>query len=64
MNFYRTFQNGQEGSVEFNIKTIPIYGQFTKQIGLSVWSAGLDYLFLNTTISNPNPLFNTPKRDR
>lgn len=61
MNFYRTFQNGNEGSVELNIKTVPLYGLFTKQIGLSSWSAGLDYLFLNTTISNPNPLFNTPK---
>lgn len=61
MNFYRTFQNGTEGSFEFNINTVPIYGQFTKQIGLSSWSAGLDYLFLNTTLGNPNPMFNTPK---
>jgi outer membrane protein assembly factor BamA len=61
MNFYRTFQNGTEGSFEFNIKTVPIYGQFTKQIGLSAWSLGLDYLFLNTTLANSNPLFNTPK---
>jgi len=61
MNFYHTFQNGTDGSFEFNIKTVPIYGQFTKQLGLSAWSAGLDYLFLSTTIANPNPLFNTPK---
>ena len=61
MNFYRTFQNGKEGTFEFNIKTVPVYAQFTKQIGLSSWSAGLDYLFLNTTIGNPNPEFNTPK---
>jgi hypothetical protein len=61
MNFYRTFQNGTESSFEFNIKTVPIYGQFTKQIGLSAWSLGLDYLFLNTTLANSNPLFNTPK---
>jgi hypothetical protein len=61
MNFYRTLQNGTEGTFEFNIKTVPIYAQFTKQIGLSSWSAGLDYLFLNTTIGNPNPEFNTPK---
>jgi hypothetical protein len=61
MNFYRTLQDGTEGSFEFNIKTVPIYGQFTKQIGLSPWSIGVDYLFLNTTIGNPNPLFNTPK---
>jgi hypothetical protein len=61
MNFYHTLQNGTEGSFEFNIKTVPIYGQFTKQIGLSAWSLGLDYLFLNTTLANSNPLFNTPK---
>jgi len=61
MNFYRTLQDGTEGSFEFNLKTVPIYGQFTKQIGLSAWSLGIDYLFLNTTIGNPNPLFNNPK---
>ena len=61
MDFYRTLQNGEEKSFEFNIKTIPIYGQFTKQIGLSSWSAGLNYLFLNTKLGNTNPEFNTPK---
>lgn len=61
MNFYHTFQNGKEGSFEFNIKTVPVYAQFTKQIGLSSWYAGLDYLFLNTVLGNTNPLFNTPK---
>jgi hypothetical protein len=61
MNFYRTLPNGTEGSFEFNLKTVPIYGQFTKQIGLSGWSLGLDYLYLNTSIANPNPLFNNPK---
>jgi hypothetical protein len=61
MNFYRTFQNGNEGTFEFNLKTIPIYAQFTKQIGLSSWYMGLDYLFLSTELGNANPLFNTPK---
>jgi hypothetical protein len=61
MNFYQTFQNGKEGSFEFNIKTVPIYGQFTKQIGLSSWNGGLDYLFLSTKLGNTNPLFNNPK---
>lgn len=61
MDFYRTLQNGEEKSFEFNIKTIPVYGQFTKQIGLSSWSAGLNYLFLNTQLGNVNSEFNTPK---
>ncbi|QBN17691.1 BamA/TamA family outer membrane protein [Flavobacterium nackdongense] len=61
MNFYRNLTNGTEASVELNIKTVPLYGQFTKQIGKSAWSAGLDYLFLNTTISNPDPLFHSVK---
>ncbi len=61
MNFYKTFQNGEEKSFEFNLKTIPIYGQFTKQIGLSSWSAGLNYLFLNTTLGKTNSEFNTQK---
>lgn len=61
MNFYKSFQNGEEKSFEFNIKTIPVYGQFTKQIGLSSWSAGLNYLFLNTTLGKTNSEFNTQK---
>lgn len=61
MNFYHTFQNGIEQSFEFNLKTIPIYGQFMKKIGNSSWFAGLDYLFLSTKLGNTNPLFNTPK---
>jgi len=61
MNFYKELSNGEEKSVEFNIKTIPVYGQFTKQIGLSKWSAGLNYLFLNTKIGHTDTLFNTDK---
>jgi hypothetical protein len=35
---------------EFDIKTLPVYLDATKRIGVSHWYAGLKYLFLNTNV--------------
>jgi hypothetical protein len=61
MEFYKEVQSGDEISFEFNMKTIPIFGQFTKQIGKSSWSTGLNYLFLKTELIRTNAEFHTPK---
>lgn len=61
MYFYREVFNQQEESFEFNIRTIPVFGQITKQIGKSPWSTGLNYLFLKTDLKRTNAKFHTPK---
>ena len=61
MNYYVDIPILGEEKFEFNIKTIPLSAQLIKKIGKSYWYSGIDYLFLKTTLSNSNPIFNTPK---
>jgi hypothetical protein len=61
LEFYKEFENVGEKSFEFNIRTIPVSGQFIKEIGRSNWFAGLDYLFLQTKIQRTNAEFHEPE---
>ncbi|HEY4323458.1 MAG TPA: BamA/TamA family outer membrane protein [Mucilaginibacter sp.] len=53
LTFYRTFTNLGEKQFEFNIKTLPVYLQAQKQFRNHKWSAGLQYLFLDTRVAPP-----------
>lgn len=48
MSFYRTFDQLGEKEFKINIKSLPLFVQASKRIGLSHWYAGLKYLFLKT----------------
>jgi len=61
LEFYRTFEQLGERTFEFNIRTIPIMGQLTKQVGKSDWYAGLNYLFLKTDLGLTNYDFHDDK---
>ncbi len=61
LEFYRTFQQLGERRFEFNIQTIPVTGQLTKQLGKSNWYAGLNYLFLKTELGLTNYDFHDDK---
>jgi hypothetical protein len=49
LSFYRTL-NGSEQQFRFNLKTIPFTGYLLKEIKGTDWSAGLQYMLLNTRI--------------
>ncbi len=51
LTFYHTFPRLGEQSFNFNFKTVPIYVQTLKQFNNPNWSAGIQYLFLDTKIS-------------
>ncbi|GAA0877436.1 BamA/TamA family outer membrane protein [Algoriphagus jejuensis] len=61
LEFYRSFEQLGEKKFEFNIRTIPIVGQLTKQLGKSDWYAGLNYLFLKTELGLANYEFHDEK---
>lgn len=50
MTFYRSFDNIGQRTFDFNFKTIPVYLQALKQFSNARWSAGLQYLFLDTKV--------------
>jgi Omp85 superfamily domain len=50
MAFYRTLPLLGDQKFEFNIKTVPLFMQLTKRIGITRWYAGLKYLFLRTDV--------------
>ena len=51
MDFYREIPTLGEKSFAFNLKTIPIFGTITKQIGETDIYAGLQYLFMKTEVT-------------
>ena len=62
--FYKTLPVVGEKEFKFNFKTVPIYLQTLKQFGDNKWSAGIQYLFLDTKISSQRdslPSFVTQK---
>jgi hypothetical protein len=48
MSFYRTIDQLGEKEFKINIKSLPLFLQASKRIGLSRWYAGMKYLFLKT----------------
>jgi hypothetical protein len=48
LSLYRTLDTGEDHEFRFNFKTIPISGYMMKQFRGTTWSAGLQYLFLQT----------------
>jgi hypothetical protein len=54
LGFYQKLPNGNEKQFLFNFKIVPFYLQGLKQFRNHKWSAGLQYLFLNTKVSLPN----------
>ncbi len=54
IGFYEKLPNGGERQFVFNFKTIPVYLQVLKQFKNHKWSAGLQYLFLDTRVSLPH----------
>jgi Omp85 superfamily domain len=50
MAFYRALPFLGDQKFEFNIKTVPLFMQLTKRIGITRWYAGLKYLFLRTNV--------------
>ena len=50
LSFYRTPEGEEEHEYEFNIKTFPVSGYLMKQFKGTVWSAGLQYLFLSSKV--------------
>ena len=50
MAYYRTLGELGEKKFEFDIKTLPVYLEGTKRIGVSHWYAGTKYLFLSTNV--------------
>lgn len=61
MVFYKEFETVGEKEFEFNIRVLPVTGQFVKQIGRSNWFAGVDYLFLKTDLARTNLEFHDPE---
>ena len=61
LRFYKEVPQLGEQSFEFNIRTLPVFGQLIKQFGRSDWYAGLNYLFLKTELSRTNFEFHEPK---
>ncbi|WP_211208947.1 BamA/TamA family outer membrane protein [Cytophaga aurantiaca] len=49
MAFYRKIL-GEEEKFTFNFKVVPVYAQATRQIGLTHWYAGIQYLFANAKV--------------
>jgi hypothetical protein len=51
LSFYKTFPKIGDEQFKFNFKVIPIYLQTLKQFSNANWSAGIQYLFLNTKVA-------------
>jgi hypothetical protein len=64
LTFYHEFPRLGEQAFNFNFKIVPIYLQTLKEFNNHKWSAGIQYLYLNTKISTANdslPSFVTKK---
>lgn len=61
MEFYKKILDDEELKFEFNIQSIPIMFQFTKQLFKSHWSTGINYTFMQNKISTPNTDFHNIK---
>jgi hypothetical protein len=61
LKFYKELPQVGEASFEFNLRTVPLFGQLIKQFGRSDWYAGLNYLFLKTELTRTNFEFHEPK---
>jgi len=57
LSMYRTDQEGKEHQFNFNFKTVPISGFMMKRLKGSYWSAGIQYLFLQTEVRLPGETF-------
>ncbi len=51
MDFYHTFPNLGEEGFEFNIKGIPIYAAFIKELWNPRFTLGLNYMYAHATVS-------------
>jgi hypothetical protein len=54
LSFYENIPNGNDIEFKFNFKTSAFYTQVLKQFRNPKWSAGPQYLFLNSNIKLPN----------
>lgn len=52
LSFYRTLPNGKDVGYEFNMKTTPVMAGLQREINGTYWSAGVQYMFLNTKVSS------------
>ncbi len=51
LGFYKTFPTIGEQEFKFNFKTVPVYLQALKEFSNAKWSAGFQYIFLDTKIA-------------
>ena len=56
LSFYHVYPLLGEKGYEFNFRTIPIFLQAIKRLGISPWGMGIKYLFLKTKIGNADSL--------
>jgi hypothetical protein len=64
LSFYENLPNGNDKEFKLNFKSYAFYTQWLKQFRNPKWSAGPQYLFLNSDINLPTenlPSFATPK---
>ncbi|MBN9299481.1 MAG: hypothetical protein J0I41_20945 [Filimonas sp.] len=54
MSFYKTLPTVGEKEFEFNMKVVPVYLFAEKQIGISNWFAGMQYIYGHTKLALRN----------
>ena len=60
LSFYENLPNGNDKEFKLNFKTAIFYTQWLKQFRNAKWSAGPQYLFLNSNITLPDLNLNLP----